>query len=304
MEYYRLSDYFRTVFGEPVRKVSVDAHFSCPNIDGTLGRGGCIFCNNRSFSPARRRELPTVTEQLNDGVARLSARYGTQKFIAYFQPSTNTYAPVERLAELYGEALKQEKIVGLAIGTRPDSLPEETLDLLAEISRKTWLSLEIGIQTIHDSSLKFLNRGHDFAAIDDAIQRARRRRLRLAAHIILGLPNETADDQIATADYIAAQNFHSVKLHNLYVVQNTPLARMWTEGKITLPTLEEYAERAVDFLERLSPQTVIERLAGDAPRAFLLAPEWSGRKNAAQTAVLAEFRRRGSFQGRLFSAEK
>lgn len=299
--YYPLSRYFRETFGAPVRKVSVDAGFSCPNRDGTVGSAGCIFCDNAAFSPARRRGLPGVTEQLDDGIRRLADRYGESKYIAYFQTATNTYASVERLKALYEEALRHAGIVGLAVGTRPDCLSDETLDLLAEIDRKTWLSLEIGLQSGHDKTLAFLRRGHDCAAFFDAVRRAKARRLRLGAHLILGLPDESRAEIRQTAERIAPLGLESVKLHNLYVVKETPLAELWSAGKVALPTLEEYADIAVDVLERLAPETVIERLAGDAPRSFLLAPEWSARKNAAQNAIISAFQRRNTFQGRLFS---
>lgn len=298
--YYPLSRYFRETFGSPVRKVSVDARFSCPNRDGVCGTLGCIFCDNAAFSPARRNAEDSIAEQLDAGIARLAARYGEACYIAYFQPATNTYAPTERLAALYQEALRHEKIVGLAIGTRPDCLPEPTLDLLADFSQKTWLSLEIGLQTSHDQTLEFLRRGHDFACFADAVRRAKARNLRLGTHVILGLPGETRADVRATAERIAALGLHSVKLHNLYVVKNTTLSGLWETGQITLPTLEEYAALAVDFLERLSSETVIERLAGDAPRDFLLAPAWSTKKNAAADAIRSEFERRNSRQGALF----
>lgn len=299
--YYPLSRYFRDTFGSPVRKVSVDAGFSCPNRDGLCGTQGCIFCDNAAFSPARRLSNGTITEQLDVGIARIAARYGSGRYIAYFQPATNTYAATERLAALYEQALRHEKIVGLAIGTRPDCLPEPTLDLLADLSQKTWLSLEIGLQTSHDRTLEFLRRGHDFACFADAVHRAKARNLRLGTHVILGLPGETRDQVRVTAERVAALGLHSVKLHNLYVVKNTPLARLWEAGQVTLPTLEEYAELAVDFLERLGEETVVERLAGDAPRDFLLAPAWSANKNPAAAAILAEFARRNSRQGALFS---
>ncbi len=298
--YYPLGFYFRRHFGETVRKVSVDAGFSCPNRDGTVGWGGCVFCDNRSFSPARRLGLADIADQIAEGISRLSQRYPTRKFIAYFQPSTNTYAPIERLESLYRKALAQPGIVGLAIGTRPDTLPDDVLDLLADLSRETWLTLEIGLQSTKDSTLRFLNRGHDYATFKDAVERARARGIRLGTHLILGLPDESEEDNIRTARQIAGMGFHSVKLHNLYVVKETRLAELYARGEISLPSLADYAKRVVDFLERLSPETVVDRLAGDAPKEFLVDREWSGEKNSARTAILDEFRRRKTWQGRLF----
>lgn len=302
--YYPLSLYFQETFGSPVRKVSVDAGFSCPNVDGTIGRGGCIFCDNRSFSPSRRLNLPRISDQIREGITRMSARYKTSKYIAYFQPSTNTYAPADRLESLYREALAEPGIVGLAIGTRPDTLSDEVLDLIAELGRETWISLELGVQTACDASLDFLNRGHHFAAVTDAAARARARGIRLGAHFILGIPGEPRDETLRTARLAASLGFHSIKLHNLYVVADTPLAELYAAGKITLIDRDEYIHSVVDFLEFFPPDVVVERLAGDAPREFLVAPLWSGEKGRVKESVEMEFRRRGTFQGAKFGSEK
>ena len=301
--YYPLGLYFRETFGEPVRKVSVDAGFSCPNVDGTVGTGGCVFCDNRSFSPSRRLGLPEIEDQIAEGIRRISARYKTRKFIAYFQPSTNTYAPPERLAVLYRRALAHPSVVGIAIGTRPDALPDTVLDVIAELANETWLSLEIGLQTAKDETLRFLHRGHDFASFADAVARAQKRGIRLGTHLILGLPGETDDDLLRTVRLTAAMNLHSVKLHNLYDEKNTPLAELYVKGAVTLPTCTDYARMVVDVLERFSPTTVIERIAGDAPVDFLIAPPWSGEKSTVRSGVEAEFRRRRTWQGRIFGAD-
>ena len=297
--YYPLSRYFRQTFGRPVRKVSVDAGFSCPNRDGTIAAGGCIFCDNRAFSPARRLGIGSITQQIDEGIARVSRRFAEAAFIAYFQPSTNTYAPVDRLEAIYRQAIGHPKISGLAIGTRPDCVGDEVLDLLARLSRETWLSLELGLQSSCDQTLAFLNRGHDFASFLDAVKRASQRNLRLGVHVILGLPGEGRRQCRRTAEILADLPIHSIKLHNLYVVRDTPLAELWAAGQIPLPSLEEYADLAVDFLERTPGDVVIERLAGDAPRDFLLAPAWSADKNAPRQAIERQFARRGTRQGAL-----
>ena len=302
--YYPLSLYFQETFGSPVRKVSVDAGFSCPNVDGTIGRGGCIFCDNRSFSPSRRLNLPKISDQIREGITRMSARYKTSKYIAYFQPSTNTYAPAGRLESLYREALAEPGIVGLAIGTRPDALTDEVLDLIAELGKETWVSLELGVQTACNSSLDFLNRGHHFDAVTDAAVRAKSRGIRLGAHFILGIPGESRDEILRTARLTASLGFHSIKLHNLYVVANTPLADLYATGKITLIDRNEYISSVVDFLEIFPPDVVVERLAGDAPREFLIAPRWSAEKGRVKECIEEEFRRRGTFQGVKFGSEE
>lgn len=301
--YYPLSAYFKREFGGVVRKISVDAHFSCPNVDGTVGRGGCIFCDAVSFSPSRQFGLEEIDAQIDDGIQKLQRRFDADKFIAYFQPSTNTHAPLETLKKAYEIALRRPEVVGLAIGTRPDALPEPVLDLLEEIASRKWLALEIGLQTAKDETLKFLNRGHDFATFADAVYRAKRRGLRLGTHIMLGLPGETRDDMRRTARLVAEIGFHSLKLHHLYVVKNTRLARFWQNGEIQLPTLEEYAESVVDFLELQSPETVVERVAGEASEEYLLAPPWTAIKHAGRNAVDVAFRRRNSFQGKFFESK-
>ncbi|MBP5622075.1 MAG: TIGR01212 family radical SAM protein [Thermoguttaceae bacterium] len=261
--YYTLGAYFKREFGGIVRKISVDAHFSCPNIDGTVGRGGCVFCDAVSFSPSRRFGLEDIDAQIDDGIKQLQRRFDATKFIAYFQPSTNTHAPVETLEKAYRIALRRPEVVGLAIGTRPDALGNDVLDLLAEIAKEKWLSLEIGLQSSHDRTLRLLNRGHDYACFVDAVTRARSRSLRLGTHLILGLPGESRDDIVLTGRRVAALGIESVKLHHLYVEKNTVLAKMWEQGLVTLPSLEEYAEEVVDALETLSPETVVERVAGE-----------------------------------------
>lgn len=293
----------RRQFGHGVWKVSVNAGCSCPNVDGTVGRGGCLFCNTESFAPSRRlstglRPVVPLREQIEEGIRRLRRRYvKAERFIAYFQPSTNTYAPVERLESLYREALAVEGVVGLAIGTRPDALPDDVLDLLRDIAETHWLQLEIGLQSIHAKSLDFLRRGHDYATFLGAFERARRRKLRLGVHLILGIPGESRDEMRETAGEMARLRPDGLKLHHLYVVRDTPLAALWRTGTLKLPTLDEYAATVVDFLERIPPETVIERLSGEASEEYLLAPGWTRIKHAARNAVDLEFRRRDSFQG-------
>jgi len=302
--YYRLNRYFRRVFGGPTWKVSVDAGFGCPNADGTVARGGCVFCNIRSFSPSRRLGVHSIAEQIAQGKTRLGQRYGAARFVAYFQPATNTYAPVERLRTAYEEALRQPGIVGLAIGTRPDCVPDEVLDLLADLSQRTWLSLELGLQTIHDRSLDWMNRGHHYDAFLDAVRRSRLRGLHLGVHLILGLPQESRDDMLATAREIARLKIESVKLHNLYAVKDTRLAQAVEQGTVQLLERDEYVNCVVDFLEHLSPDCVIDRLSGDAPPQYLVAPPWCLDRSGVRVAVERELQRRNTWQGRCFHREE
>ncbi|NLE38332.1 MAG: TIGR01212 family radical SAM protein, partial [Pirellulaceae bacterium] len=293
--YYRLGLYFRQVFGRPIWKISVDAGFDCPNRDGTVGSGGCRFCNPASFSSNRRHPLGGIADQIAHGASRLGHRHGAERFLAYFQPGTNTYAPISELRARYEEALACPGVVGLIVGTRPDCVADQTLDLLAELARSTWVSLELGIQTIHDRSLDWLQRGHRHEASVDAVTRAKQRGLAVGAHLILGLPGETRDHMLATADELTRLEIDSVKLHNLHVVKDTPLANDHAAGKLTLPSREQYIDCVVGFLEHLRPECVIHRLAGDAPREYLIEPHWCGRKSELRQAIEAELERRDTF---------
>lgn len=298
--YVRFTDHLRQTFACRVHKVSLDAGFTCPNRDGSVAVGGCIYCNNSSFSPGNRRL--SVTAQLEAGKRFLRQRYGAQKFLAYFQAYTNTYRDVHLLRALYDEALACEDIVGLSIGTRPDCVPDPVLDLLAEYATRTYLWLELGLESAHDHSLVLLNRGHTVAAFDDAVQRAQQRQLRLCAHVILGLPGETTADMLATMRHLAALRLEAVKLHHLHVVRHTLLERMYQQGTVPLLSLEVYAELVVDCLEVLPPEMIMMRLMGDAPRALLVAPTWSLDKGAALHAIEQAFERRDTYQGKRWQA--
>lgn len=288
----------------------MDAGFGCPNADGAVASGGCVFCNIRSFSPSRRLAAGRLTagrltassiaEQIAEGESRLRQRYGAERFVAYFQPATNTYAPVERLRTAYEEAMRQPGVVGLAIGTRPDCVPDEVLDLLADLSQRIWLSLEFGLQTIHDRSLDWMNRGHHYDAFLDAVRRSRLRGLHLGVHLILGLPQETREDMLATAREVARLRIESVKLHNLYAVKDTRLAQAVDQGTVRLLERDEYVACVVDFLEHLAPDCVIDRLSGDAPPEYLVAPRWCLDRSGVRAAVERELQRRDTWQGRYF----
>jgi radical SAM protein (TIGR01212 family) len=297
LPYYPLNFFYRKKFGAKVWKLSLDAGCGCPNRDGTLATLGCIYCNPESFSLSRRMGLSSIAEQIEEGIRRLKRRYAADHFVAYFQPGTNTYGPIDRLRLFYRQALAHPSIVGLTVGTRPDCVSEEALDLLAELAKQTWVVVEYGLQTIHDRTLDRINRGHHYDAFLDAYRRTCRRNLDMGVHVILGLPGESPDDMRATAQELARLQIHSIKLHNLYAVRDTVLAEQVAAGQVRLPELREYVERVVDFLEELPGNFVIERLCGDAPPEYLVGPSWCLNKAAVRLAVEAEFRRRGTFQG-------
>jgi hypothetical protein len=304
LRYHQYNFFLRNRFGHRVQKVSVDAGFTCPNVDGTVALGGCTFCDNRSFSPSRRLPRQGLVGQIDEGVRRLKTRYNCDHFLAYFQPATNTYAPVEKLRPLYEEALTHPRIVGLAIGTRPDCAPDDVLDLLEEFASRTYLSLEYGMQTIHDRSLDWMNRGHHHDAFLDALARSRGRGLEICAHVILGLPGETRDDMLATAEELARLDLDAVKIHNLYAVKNTPLAEQVAAGKVTLIERDAYVELVVDFIERLPPRCIIERTSGEAPPDYFVGPAWCLDKLGVRRAIESEFARRATWQGRRYEASR
>ena len=300
--YYAFAQFLRQRFGVRVQRVTIDAGFTCPNVDGTVTTGGCVYCDNRSFSPNRRLPRTTIREQVRRGIDILGRRYGVSHFLAYFQAATNTHAPVEKLRRLYDEALDHPAIVGLAVGTRPDSVPDPVLDLLQAYARDRYVCLELGLQTIHDRSLDWMNRGHHFDAFADAVARCQDRGLDLCAHVILGLPGESHADMLATAEALAALPVQAVKIHNLHVVRGTPMEEMYHAGTVPMMERAEYVAVVCDFLERLRPDMVIHRLSGDAPPDYLVAPKWCLDKPALLTAIHQELERRDSWQGKEYRA--
>jgi len=302
LRYFSYNRQLRLRFGARVQKVSIDARFTCPNVDGTVATGGCTFCDNRSFSPSRRITRRQIADQIEAGIRQLRLRYHkVDQFIAYFQPATNTYAPVDRLREVYEEALAHPQVVGLAIGTRPDCVPDEVIALLDELGRRTYLSIEYGMQTMHDSSLDWMNRGHHHDAMVDAMARSRGRSFEICAHIMLGLPGETHADMMSTAQETARLGLDAVKIHNLYAVRNTPLADQVARGEVSLMERDEYVTTLIDFIEVLPPTMLIERISGDAPPDYFVGPTWCLDKAAVRLAFEAELLRRNTFQGRLYS---
>lgn len=301
---YRLfSAHLKETFGVRVHKISVDAGFGCPNRGGGRKAPGCLFCDPAGAGAVGIRRHAGIAEQIEAGKELMSRKYRAGKFLAYFQPFSNTWAPPDRLQALYDEALNVPDVVGLMVGTRPDCVPEEVLDLLAGYHRRTYFWLELGLQSTHDATLDWLRRGHDYATFLDAYARAKRRGLRVCVHVILGLPGESRRDMLATADELARLGIDGVKLHLLHVLRNTPLGNLYAAGNFETLGQDEYVEIVADVLERLAPQTLIHRLTGDGPRESLMAPLWSLNKWEVLNAIDAEMARRGSVQGGEKSAE-
>lgn len=300
LRYFSYSYYLKQIYGFRVQRVSLDAGFTCPNVDGTVALGGCTFCDNRSFSPSRRLPRQDIMDQLEEGMSRVRRRYKCKHFMAYFQPATNTYAPVDVLRPLFFNAISHPDVVALAIGTRQDCVPDDVLDLLEELAREVPLTIEYGLQTIHDKTMEWMNRGDSYESFVDAMERSAGRGFEICAHIMLGLPGESHADMMATADAVAHSDLDAVKIHNLYCVENTPLADQVRSGEVTLMERDEYVSTLVDFLERIPPSMVVERISGEAPGDWFVGPQWCLDKPAVLAAIKDEFIRRDSWQGKSF----
>jgi uncharacterized protein len=284
-------------YGQRVHKLAINAGFTCPNRDGTKGRGGCTFCNNSSFSP-HAREAPAVADQIAAGRAVLARRTGAQRFIAYFQAYTNTYDELTRLRERYDAALRIPDVIGISVGTRPDCVPESVLDLLAgyrEQGKEVWL--ELGLQSAHDRTLARVNRGHGFAEFRDTTRAAQRRGLPVCAHLIIGLPGEGRVAALESLARVLDLGVAGLKLHPLHVVRNTRLALDWQAGHYQPLTLDDYVDCCADLIESTPPEVVFHRLTGTASASILLAPTWCACKWAVLNRIEAELYRRGTRQG-------
>ena len=284
-------------YGQRVHKLAINAGFTCPNRDGTKGRGGCTFCNNQSFSP-NAEEPPGVSDQIAAGRVVLARRTGARRFLAYFQAYTNTYDRIERLRARYNEALALPDVVGLSVGTRPDCVPEAVLDLLAgyrDQGKEVWL--ELGLQSADDRTLERVNRGHGFADFCAATRAAHRRGLKVCAHLIIGLPGEDRDAALWSLERVLKQGVAGLKLHPLHVVRHTRLALEWERGAYQPLRLDEYARICADMIEQTPPTVVFHRLTGTAPRQILMAPRWCALKWAVLNRIEAELYQRGTRQG-------
>jgi hypothetical protein len=295
--YNDLAAHLRGLFGCRVQKITVDAGLSCPNRDGRLAAGGCIYCNARGSGTGAHSRGLSISAQLAAGKQALARRYGARKFIAYFQSFSNTYAPLPLLKALYDEALAVPDIVGLAIGTRPDCISEPVLELLAAYACRRLVWVEYGLQSARDETLARINRGHDAACFFDAAAATRRRGIRVCAHVILGLPGEGRADMLYTAERLAAAGIDGLKLHALYVVKGTPMEALYRRGEYRCLEQGEYAALACDVLERIQDTVVIQRLTGDPHPEELVAPAWCREKAATLTMIQAELERRGTRQG-------
>ena len=291
-------------FGCRVYKLQIDAGFTCPNRDGKVATGGCIYCDGRGSALRQKGTLPPVAEQIRSGKSLYRNLRGAAKFIAYFQTFTNTYAPVEKLRALYDEALAQEDVIGLSIGTRPDCVDEEILRLLQGYAGEKHVWIEYGLQSIHDRTLQVLNRGHDAATFIEAVRKTAGRGLFICTHIIVGLPGESREEMIETARAVAAQPIDGIKIHSLLALRGTEAGRLYEEGKIPLMTREEYVSTVCDILEILPPSMVIQRLTAEGYRDIYLGPDWAANKLQVLNAIDREMEKRDTYQGALWAQDQ
>lgn len=296
--YHTLNQHLREEFGEKVFKVSLDAGFTCPNRDGSLGWGGCVYCSARGSGDFAGQAEKSIHEQFVEIKEVMSRKWPNAKYLAYFQAYTNTYAPIERLREVYEQALQEEGVVGISIATRPDCLPEDVLDYLEELNQRTYLWVELGLQSIHDQTMEWVGRGHTYSDFLKGLEKLQQRKIRVCAHMILGLPGETIEDMMVSAQAIAELPLQGVKLHLLHVLRGTPLAKLYEREPFPLLSQEEYVTLISDILEILPPQMILHRLTGDAPRRDLIAPLWSLKKWEVLNAIDRELEGRGTWQGK------
>ena len=296
--YYSLNRYLRETFGEKVYKLALDGGMSCPNRDGSIGTGGCIFCSAGGSGDFAEGCRGSVSEQIQRAKARVRGKTDAAKFIAYFQSYTNTYAPVEYLEKLFTEAMEEETVVVLSIGTRPDCLPEEVVALLARLNRIKPVWVELGLQTIHPETAAYIRRGYDLPIYEDALRRLKAAGIQVIVHVILGLPGETRADMLATIGYLAGEHRpDGIKLQLLHVLAGTDLAEDYRAGKFQTMEMDEYFDILCECLRRLPPDMVIHRLTGDGPKKILIAPQWTADKKRVLNALRRELERQDVHQG-------
>lgn len=298
--YREFGDFLRERFPFKAQKIAINAGFTCPNRDGSKGRGGCTYCNNQTFNPGYCQTDKSVADQLAEGVRFFSRKYPEMRYLAYFQAYTSTYGEQERLERLYEEALGYPGVVGLVIGTRPDCMPDRLLDYLARLSEQVLVLVEYGVESTLDRTLRRINRGHDFAEAEEAIRRTAARGIAVGAHLILGLPGESRDEILGHADRLSDLPLTTLKLHQLQLIRHTRMALEFERQPedFHLFTVDEYIDLAIDFIERLDPAIALERFVSQSPKELLIAPDW-GLKNYEFTArVNRRLAERDTWQGK------
>ena len=285
--FYDFAEFLSKHFQGKVQKISINAGFTCPNRDGSKGKGGCTYCKNQTFNPDYCRPVMSVSEQLEQGKQFFARKYPQMKYLAYFQAYTNTYGELQKLKALYEEALAVDDVVGLVIGTRPDCMPDELLEYLEELSKKVFVLVEYGVETSKNATLEIINRGHTWEDAVDAVNRTKAHNILCGIHLIIGLPGETIDDILATADAVSTLPLDTVKLHQLQLIRGTRMAQQVEVGELAIMqwSAEEYIDVCLAFLRRLSPEIAVERFVSQSPAELLISPKW-GLKNYEFTNLL------------------
>ncbi|QUH31946.1 TIGR01212 family radical SAM protein [Vallitalea guaymasensis] len=296
--YYSLNYYLRELYGEKIYKIAIDGGFTCPNRDGKIGTKGCIFCSEGGSGDFASSASLSIYDQIEQGKKRLSSKKTGNKYIAYFQAYTNTYAPINRLKALFREAISHPDIIGLSVATRPDCLDNEVIKLLATINKTKKVWVELGLQSIHTSSASFIRRGYELDCFDSAVTRLTEAGLDVVVHLILGLPNETKEDVLQSVKYICDKNISGIKLQLLHVLKNTDLADYYYEQGFKILSMDEYIDLLISCIEIIPPEIVIHRITGDGPKNLLIEPLWSGNKKVVLNTILKEFKNRNTWQGK------
>lgn len=301
--YNELAGFLATCFPFKVQKISLNAGFTCPNRDGTVGYGGCTYCNNQTFNPAYCRTEKSITEQLEEGKRFFARKYPDMKYLAYFQAYTNTYAELEDLKKKYEEALNVPDVVGLVIGTRPDCMPDALLDYLDGLNKRTFLIVEYGVESTDNAILKRINRGHTFEVAKAAIEKTSARGIRVGAHVILGLPSETREGLIKQAGVLSALPLTTLKLHQLQLIKGTRMAAEYQEvpEEFHLYSADEYIDLVIDYVEHLRPDIVLERFVSQSPKELLIAPDWGLKNHEFTDKVKKRMRERNAWQGKKYN---
>lgn len=295
--YYSLNYFLREKFGEKVFKISLDAGFSCPNRDGTIGKGGCIYCSARGSGDFAGDRNFSIDKQFDDIKEMMKKKWRKGKYIAYFQAYTNTYAPIEVLREKYGEAISQEDVVALAIATRPDCLSDEVVGLISECNEKVYTWVELGLQTANEDTASLINRGYRLPQFEDAVKKLRRANIDIVVHCIFGLPGESREDMINTIKYLGNSDIQGIKIHLLHLLEGTPMVKLYREGKLRFLKRGEYIDIITEAITLLPENVVVHRLTGDAPRKLLIGPIWSLKKWEILNAIDHKLEEEDLYQG-------
>lgn len=296
--YHTLDYYYKKRFDQKIFKVSLNGGFSCPNIDGTIGHGGCIYCSKTGSGEFAGNKEENIEKQFLEIKEKMLKKWPKAKYIGYFQARTNTYAPVETLKKLHNKILAQEGVIGLNISTRPDSITDECLDYLTELNEKTYLTIELGLQTINPKTTKLINRCHSLECFETMVKKLRERKIDVVVHIINGLPYETKDDMLNTVRYLNQLDIQGIKIHMLSILKDTPLAYLYQKDNFHILTKDEYIDIVIDQLELLRPEIVIHRITGDPKIDDLIAPTWLTKKFCVLNDIDKEMVKRNSYQGK------